>query len=60
MAEKKATTKAKPKKDQLVEDRKVLNEIMTRTDKQSDLLGVRKTLIMAVRQLDSAIHSRKK
>lgn len=48
------------KKDPLEADRKTLNEIMTRTDKQSDMIGFRKTLIMAVRQLESVMNSRKK
>ena len=57
MAEKKAAPK---KKDQLVEDRKVINEIMTRTDKKPEMRGLRKTLIMSVRQMDDLINSRKK
>ena len=55
MAEKKA-----PKKDQLVEDRKALNAIMTRTDKQEDMRGLRKGLIMCVRQMDDVINYRSK
>jgi len=55
MAEKKA-----PKKDQLAEDRKALNAIMTRTDKQEDMRGLRKELILCVRQMDDVINSRKK
>ena len=41
-------------------DRKALNAIMTRTDKQPDMIGLRKCLIMAVRQMDDVISSRKK
>ena len=48
------------KKTTLEQDRAVLNEIMTRTDKQEDLRGLRKTLIMAVRQIDDAISYRKR
>lgn len=57
MADKKKET---PKKDQLTDDRKALNAIMTRTDKQPDMIGLRKCLIMAVRQMDDVISSRKK
>lgn len=55
-----AEAKAPKKKDQLAEDRKALNAIMTRTDKQEDLRGLRKSLILAVRQMDDVINSRKK
>ena len=51
---------ATKKKDQLVDDRKALNDIMTRTDKQEDMRGLRKSLIMSVRQMDDVIQSRKK
>jgi len=47
------------KKDQLVEDRKVLNAIMTRTNKKPEQIGLRKSLIMAVRQMDDVINSQK-
>ena len=51
---------AEKKKVTLEADRKALNAIMTRTDKQPDMIGLRKCLIMAVRQMDDVISSRKK
>jgi len=55
-----ARKKAAPKKDQLEQDREVLNDIMTRTDKKPEQRGLRKSLIMCVRQMDDLISSQKK
>ena len=52
--------KAAPKKTELEQDRETINAIMTRTDKKPLQRGLRKTLIMAVRQLDDLIQSQKK
>jgi len=54
-----ARKKAAPKKSQLEQDREALNEIMTRTDKKPEQRGLRKSLIMAVRQIDDVINSQK-
>ena len=58
-----ATKKKSPVKKTaptLEDDRAVLFDIMTRTDGQDDLRQVRKTLIMAVRQIDEVISYRKR
>ena len=51
---------AAKKKDQLADDRKALNDIMTRTGKHEDMRGLRKSLIMSVRQMDDVINYRNK
>ena len=50
--------KAAPKKDQLSQDRDALLQIMNRTDKKPEQCGLRKALIMTIRQIEDVINKK--